>query len=143
MIKIGLNGFGRIGRAITRIVAEKKEFEIKVINEIDEDLSNLAYLLKYDTIYGKSRFKISILKEGNSLAINNKNIKFYSKKNIQDVDWEKNEVDIVIDATGVQSNVDNAKKILSKKIKKVLITHSPDKNIDKTLIMGVNENNYN
>lgn len=143
MIKIGLNGFGRIGRAITRIVAEKKEFEIKVINEIDEDLSNLAYLLKYDTIYGKSRFKISILKESNSLAINNKNIKFYSKKNIQDVDWEKNKVDIVIDATGVQSNVDNAKKILSKKIKKVLITHSPDKNIDKTLIMGVNENDYN
>ena len=61
MIKVGLNGFGRIGRAITRILAEKRNFKIIVINEIDEDVENLAYLLKYDSIYGKFKGNIKLL----------------------------------------------------------------------------------
>ena len=78
MIKVGLNGFGRIGRAITRILAEKRNFKIIVINEIDEDVENLAYLLKYDSIYGK--FKGNIKTRNDSIIANNNKIKFFSKK---------------------------------------------------------------
>lgn len=142
MIKIGLNGFGRIGRAITRIILNSKNIQISAINDIDDDIDNLIYLLKNDTIYG--RFKSKILKiNSNSIIVNKNKIIFFSKKNINQIPWHKLKLDIVIDATGVEKNVKLSKKILSKKLKKVLITHSPKKHVDFTLIKGVNEKKYN
>jgi len=140
MIKVGLNGFGRIGRAITRILAEKRNFKIIAINEIDEDVENLAYLLKYDSIYGKFKGNVKI-RNGN-IIVNNNKINFFSKKKIQDVPWERYKVDVVIEATGVHNNLLGAKKIVKKKISKIVITHSSNKNIDFTMIMGVNEKKY-
>ena len=99
MIRVGLNGFGRIGRAITRIATYNKKIKIVAINDIDEDLKNLTYLLKYDSIYGKFRANISSNK--NSIKINNNIIKFFSKNNIDEVPWKNNNVDIIIDATGL------------------------------------------
>ncbi|OUW57817.1 MAG: hypothetical protein CBD57_04075 [Candidatus Pelagibacter sp. TMED197] len=141
MIKIGINGFGRIGRAITRIISNSKDIEVAAINDIDNDTKNLSYLLKYDTIYGKFNHNIEFKKQ-NIITINRKNINFYSKSLINEVPWSKHEIDLVIDASGVENNTLNSKKILGKKLSKVLITHSPDKNIDYTLIIGVNEKNY-
>jgi glyceraldehyde 3-phosphate dehydrogenase len=141
MIKIGINGFGRIGRAITRIISNSKDLKISVINDIDDNVKNLTYLLKYDSIYGKFN-KIVKDKKNNQISINKNIIKFYSKKIINEVPWAKHEVDIVIDSSGVEKNVINSKKILGKTISKVLITHSPDKNVDSTLILGVNEKSY-
>ena len=142
MIKIGLNGFGRIGRALTRIISESSDLELLVINDIDADISNLAYLIKYDSIYGNLKFPLEILKNQNAIKINNKKINFFSYKNINEVKWNEFNLDLVIDATGVESNTINAKKIINEKLKKVIITHSPDDHIDKTIIMGVNEDSY-
>ena len=141
MIKIGINGFGRIGRSITRIISSKKDLKIVAINEINNDLDNLGYLLKYDTIYGKLKNKINVTKS--EINIDNKRIKFFCKKDITEVPWNKLGIDVVIDATGVAKNVKDAKKIIKNSVKKNVITHSPDKNIDFTMIMGVNEKSYN
>ena len=141
MIRVGLNGFGRIGRAITRIATYNKKIKIVAINDIDEDLKNLTYLLKYDSIYGKFRANISSNK--NSIKINNNVIKFFSKNNIDEVPWKNNNVDIIIDATGLDKNIYLSKKVLKKGIKKILITNSPKENIDFYMVLGANENEYN
>ena len=141
MIKIGINGFGRIGRSITRIISSKKDLKIVAINEINNDLDNLGYLLKYDTIYGKLKNKINVTKS--EIKIDNKRTNFFCKKDITEVPWNKLGIDVVIDATGVAKNVKDAKKIIKNNVKKIVITHSPDKNIDFTMIMGVNEKSYN
>ena len=115
MIKIGINGFGRIGRSITRIISSKRNLKIVAINEINDDLDNLGYLLKYDTIYGKLKNRINVKKS--ELIIDNNKIKFFNKKDITEVPWNKLGVDVVIDATGVAKNVKDAKKILKNSVK--------------------------
>tara|TARA_B100000401_G_C52792186_1_gene713988 strand:- start:522 stop:1568 length:1047 start_codon:yes stop_codon:yes gene_type:complete len=142
MIRVGINGFGRIGRAITKIISKSKNIKISVINEIDENIGNLYYLLKYDSIYGKFNQKVKVDSDKQTIFIANNKIKIFSKKNIDEVNWKKFGVDVVIDATGVEKNVINAKKIINKKLSKVIITHSPNKYIDNTLILGANENSY-
>ena len=139
IINVGINGFGRIGRTITRLLAKNKKFRICKINDINNDISNLAYLLKYDTIYGKIDCKVSI--EDNQLIINKNPVDIFSKKKIDQVNWGK--VDLVIEATGSNVNLINSKKILSEKLKKIIITHSPKDHVDFTMIMGVNEHLYN
>lgn len=141
MIKVGINGFGRIGRAITRIISTKNDFKIVAINEINNDISNLAYLLKHDTIYGNLKKNIKV--DGKSIFLNKKKIQFFCKKNITEVPWNKLGVNVVIDATGNAQNVKDSKKIINKIVKKVVITHSPEKNVDFTMILGVNEKHYN
>ncbi len=141
MITVGINGFGRIGRIVTRILSSKKNFKISLINEVDDDVSNLAYLLKYDSIYGK--FPGTIKHRNKNIYINNKKIKLTSKKKINEVPWTQSKVDVVIDASGTSENVSLANNLINKGIKKVIITHSPKKNIDFTMILGVNEKNYN
>ena len=141
MIKIGINGCGRIGRAITRIISNSQNIKITAINDIDDDVKNLAYLLKYDSIYGKFKQQVKAEKK-NQIYVGNNKINFYSKEVINDVPWHKHNIDIVIDSSGVEKNVINSKKIIGSKLSKVLITHSPDKNIDFTLILGVNEKKY-
>lgn len=141
MIRVGLNGFGRIGRAITRIISNSNDINLVAVNDIDDDTENLTYLLKYDTTYGKFTKSLK-LKNKNNLLINNNNIHFYSESLIDKVPWHKHKIDLVIDASGVEQNVINSKKILSDELRKVIITHSPDQNIDHTIIMGVNEESY-
>ena len=141
MIKIGLNGFGRVGRVLTRLISSQKNMKLVAINEIDTDVNNLAYLLKYDSIYGK--FKGKVPSANGYIFINGEKIKTFSKKKIQNVPWKNLKIDVLVDATGVGRNVVAAKKIAKKGVSKVIITHSPDKNIDFTMIMGVNEKQYN
>ncbi len=141
MIRVGLNGFGRIGRVVARILSTKRKYKLVLINEIDNDIENLAYLFKYDSLYGK--FNGRVKKNGNSILINKDEVKIFSKKKIEDVPWKKNKIDVVIDASGTNSNVRSSKKILKNGVKKVIITHSPNNNIDFTMILGVNEKNYN
>ena len=141
MIRVGLNGFGRIGRSIARIISEKKDIKLVLINDVDSDIQNLCYLLKYDSVYGIFQKKISSKK--NKILINNKSINFFSKKLINQVPWQKYNIDDVIDATGLNENVKQSKKLIKSGIKKVLITHSPEKNIDFYMVIGANEKQYN
>lgn len=142
MIKLGINGFGRIGRALYRLNLEQKKFQITVINDIDSNLDNHAYLLKYDSTYGKlKKHKVSILND--NLIIDNKCSHFYSYSDIKAVPWEKHDVDAVIDASGVSGNVIDSHSLIGRgSIKKVIVTHSPSKSIDATLMLGVNEKQY-
>jgi glyceraldehyde 3-phosphate dehydrogenase len=142
MIKIGINGFGRIGRALFRINLLHKNYEVVAINEIDPDIDNMAYLLKYDSTYGKL-FNNKISREGDYLVVDDQKIKVYHERNIKDVDWAKHSVDVVIDSSGVFENVIGAKYITDNKIvNKVVVTHSPKSGIDLTLMIGVNEKSY-
>ncbi len=139
-INIGINGFGRIGRVIARILSTKKKFKIVLINEIDEDVNNLAYLFKYDSHYGKFNGSVSTNKK--TIKINKNKIDITNIEKVENIPLKKKKVDILIDASGVDTNVNSAKKVLKQGVKKVIVTHSPKKNVDFTMIMGVNEKKY-
>ncbi len=137
-IRVGLNGFGRIGRAIFRNNLEKKYFDIVVINDINPDINNLAYTLNYDTLY--DRLSVMFRSEGDSIVSDEGHIvKITHEQVIDDVNWAGFEVDYVIDCSGVLKNVLHAKNLVSNgKVKKVFITHSPEP-VDFTLVLGANE----
>ena len=103
-LKVGINGFGRIGRAITRIISDLKDINVAAINDIDDDTENLSYLLRYDTIYGKFKHNVK-LKSKNNLLINDNTVQFYSESMIDNVPWHDHKIDLVIDASGVEKNV--------------------------------------
>ncbi len=137
MIKIGINGFGRIGRAIFRSNLNKKAFKVVAINDINPDLGNIVYQLNYDTLYDRLDEKFDFEKD--YMYNNNNHIKVFHKKNIDEVDWQSHDVDIVIDASGVLENVLRAKKAIKKQnLKKIVITHSPNE-VDFTMVLGANE----
>ena len=141
-VRIGINGLGRIGRAILRNNLEKDFFEIVCINDLNPDINNVAYLLKFDTTYGKLNDKVDV--EKNLLVVNNKKIPIHSEKDIREVPWDKYDVDIVIDSSGVDLNLKNARSLIELKVKKYICTNSPAKEkVDKTIIMGVNEDTIN
>ena len=140
MLRIGLNGFGRIGRAIMRITEERLDCKIVVVNEIDPDIDNSVYLLRYDSIYG--RFKGNVSTDGKDMVIDDRKVKIYSESNCLNIPWKKHKVDVLIDATGIKENVEKAHSLIKKEISKVIITHSPKKNIDFYMILGVNEDQY-
>jgi len=143
MIRIGINGFGRIGRAIFRINEINSLFKVVAINDIDPNVENHAYLLKYDTIYGKFDGHVSSENGNMKMVVNDKVIQFYDKEKINEVPWEKHNIDIVIDGSGIYENVILCRNIIKKgSVKKVIITHSPKDGVDHTIIFGVNESTY-
>lgn len=139
MIKIGINGFGRIGRACLKILRASNKFQIVAINDIDPDINNHAYLLKYDSVHGK--YEASIKANEKGINIEGDQIDFYSEKETTSVPWKKHYADMVIDATGVRHNVLLAHELVKFDVKKVIITHD-SKEADISLILGVNEEKY-
>ena len=137
-IKVGINGFGRIGRAFTRINLSHKRYDIIVINDIDADLDNLAYLLKYDTTYGKLR-EHKVEAKGDTLIINGSLIKFFSNKYINEIPWSELGVEVVIESSGVFQNVISSRDTIKGSVKKAIVTHSPKEGIDFTYMYGVND----
>jgi len=133
-MKVGINGLGRIGRAIFRNNLNKKYFKITQINDINPDNKNLAYQLKYDSTYGTLANSVEGHKD--FILIDEKDdVSVFHHKDIHKVPWD---VDVVIDSSGIHSNVVNARKI--KHIKRYVVTHSPEsKLVDKSVIIGVNE----
>lgn len=137
MLRIGINGFGRIGRAIFRNNLVKKAFEVVAINDINPDISNIAYQLNYDTLYGSLDDKYYAV---NSYLCNNHDkIRIFHEAHLDEICWENEGVDIVIDASGVLDNVlraPNARRLHM--LKKVMITHAPDE-VDFSMVLGANE----
>lgn len=138
VIKIGVNGLGRIGRAIFRRALAMDNVEICVINEINPDIYNIAYTLNYDTIFGPLKEKVRV--EGNYLiAPNNKRIAVVHHKNIDEVNWQEYNVDGVIEATGVKANViASSNLIANKQAEHVFVTHAPSSDVDFTMVLGCN-----
>ncbi|OGP60538.1 MAG: type I glyceraldehyde-3-phosphate dehydrogenase [Deltaproteobacteria bacterium RBG_13_61_14] len=137
-IKIGINGFGRIGRCFFRIVQGSKDIEIVGINDL-VPAETLAHLLKYDSVHG--RYEKEVKAEGDSLVAAGKKVKVTSIKDPAQLPWKDLGVQIAIEATGLFTKRDDAKKHLDAGAKKVIIT-APAKEVDLTVVMGVNHKAY-
>lgn len=136
MIKIGINGFGRIGRLAFRTAIEKEKIEVVAINDL-LDINHLAYLLKYDSVHG--RFKGTIVVKDKTMVVNGKPIQVTCEKNPEDIQWGKAGVDYVIEATGLFTDRDKAALHLKGGAKKVVIS-APSKDAPM-FVMGVNHTN--
>ncbi len=134
-MKIAINGFGRIGRAVFKIALERK-LNVVAINDVHGAESS-AYLLKYDSIYGPYKGKINVKK--NSIVVNGKKVLVLSEREPEKLPWKKLGVDIVIESTGAFTDAREAKRHLLAGAKKVVIT-APAKNPDVTIVPGVNDN---
>lgn len=139
MTKIAINGFGRIGRLFFRQAIEKKGLQIIAINDLGS-AENLAYLLKYDTVYG--RFGKTVEVKDNALMVEGKKVIILQEKDPAKLPWKKLGIDIVVEATGVFSAYGKAKAHVDAGAKRVVIT-APAKDADtkdgKTVLVGVNE----
>ena len=145
MKRVAINGFGRIGRLFFRSAFGREDlgFEIAAINDLG-DLENLAYLLKYDTVYGTWDKNVGCKKldVGGELAVDKKKIKFLQVKDATLLPWKKLGVDIVVEATGVFESYEKAKVHIDAGAKRVVITapaKDEDGTLGKTVLMGVNE----
>src|SRR5688572_9578616 len=142
MIRVGLNGFGRIGRAVTRILSEHPDIALVVVNELDDDVANFAYLLKYDSLYG--RFAEAVEVAGPKvLRIGTHQVEFHSFPEIRQVPWGHYHVDVLIEASGVTANCVGAGELTrTGVVPKVVITNASG-GVDATIIIGVNDAAYN
>ena len=137
-IKVGINGFGRIGRNVLRTTLNDKNIEIVAVNDLT-DPKTLAHLLKYDSILGNLPNKITATAD--SINIDGKNIRVYAEKDPAKLDWSSVGAQVVVESTGRFTNAEDAKKHLRDSVKKVIIS-APAKNEDITIVMGVNEDKY-
>lgn len=139
-IKVGINGFGRIGRDVTRgfFEGDYEGIDIVAINATG-DYSVFAHLFKYDTAYGKFDGEVEPYEEG--LLINGQKVKFTNHRNPEEIPWKELGVELVIDSTGAFRDGEGLSKHLKAGAKKVVLT-APGKNVDKTIVMGVNEESY-
>jgi len=139
-VRVGINGFGRIGRAVVRDAMDNNDIEIVGINDI-ANIDVLGYLLKYDSVYGKYKGKVLI--EGDSLVVNGKKIPFFHEKEPTSLPWKNIGADVVMEATGVFRKRDDAAKHMVAGAKKVIISapYKGDKK-DLTIVYGVNHKEY-
>ena len=137
-IKIGINGFGRIGRNLLRCSMGEKDFDFVAVNDIT-DTKTLAHLLKYDSVLGNLQQKISSKEK--SIIVNEDEIAVYSEKDPAKLPWKDLGVDIVVESTGLFTKRSDAAKHLEGGAKKVLIS-APAKEPDVTICLGVNEEMY-
>ncbi|MDP3991764.1 MAG: type I glyceraldehyde-3-phosphate dehydrogenase [Candidatus Colwellbacteria bacterium] len=139
MAKIAINGFGRIGRLFFRETISNPNLEIVAINDLG-NLENLAYLLKYDTVYGRYDKEIKI--EGGSLVVDGKAVKCLQEKDPTKLPWKDLGIDVAIEATGFFESYEQAKAHLDAGAKRVVITapaKDDDGEIGRTCLVGVNE----
>ncbi|MEK7555836.1 MAG: type I glyceraldehyde-3-phosphate dehydrogenase [Patescibacteria group bacterium] len=140
--RVAINGFGRIGRAFFKIAKNRKELEIVAINDLG-DIQNLAYLLKYDTAYGKSDFEI-VVKEG-KLVVDGKEVIFLSEREPSKLPWGDLDIDIVLESTGIFASYEKSKVHLVAGAKRVVVSAPIKDNPEdagvsgSTVLMGVNE----
>lgn len=135
-IKVGLNGFGRIGRAFTRIALERDSFELVVVNTRKSTNNMMAYLLQYDSVYHK--FKMQVKEEADGISVNGKKILTNLAAAPEEIPWEKYDVDLVIDATGAFTTKEELQKHLKGTVKKVILT-APAKDEMPHVVLGVND----
>lgn len=136
--KIGINGFGRIGRSFLRIASSCKDFEVVAINDLT-DAKTLAHLLKYDSTHGV--FTADVKAKEDAIVVNGREIKILSIKDPASLPWHDLGAQVVVEGTGLFRDKEKASKHLQAGAKKVIIT-APAKSPDITIVMGVNEGDY-
>jgi glyceraldehyde 3-phosphate dehydrogenase (phosphorylating) len=137
-IRVGVNGFGRIGRVFFRTALGASDMEIVGVNDL-ADAKTLAHLLKHDSVHGA--LPAEVVAKGEAIFVNGREIRVCAIKDPAALPWRELGVDIVVESTGLFSDTANASKHLQAGAKKVIIT-APAKNPDATLVLGVNEKTY-
>ncbi|MGC9610617.1 MAG: type I glyceraldehyde-3-phosphate dehydrogenase [Minisyncoccia bacterium] len=139
MAKVAINGFGRIGRLFLKQALGQKGLDVVAINDLG-DIENLAYLLKYDTVYGRYEKEVEV--SGKNLIVDGKKILFLQEKDPAKLPWKELKIDVVVEATGVFESYEKAKVHLGAGAKRVVITapaKDEDGSLGRTVLMGVNE----
>jgi glyceraldehyde 3-phosphate dehydrogenase len=135
-VKIGINGFGRIGRLVLRIAHERKDVDVIAVNDIT-DARTLAHLLKYDSVHGK--FKGSIEVKGDAIVVDGKPLRVYAEKDPEKLPWKELGVDVAVESTGKFRKRDEIAKHLSAGAGKVLLSVPAKDEIDATIVVSVND----
>jgi len=137
-VKVGINGFGRIGRNLLRAAIDDQGIEFVAVNDIT-DPKTLAHLLKYDSVFGI--FPADVGFTGDCITVNGKSIQVFKTKDPAELDWSSLGAEIVVESTGLFTKAEDAKKHMKGSVKKVIIT-APAKGEDITIVLGVNEHAY-
>ncbi len=133
-INVAINGLGRIGRAFLKVALTRPELQVVAVNDLG-DISNLAYLLKYDSVYGRSEIEVSSIND--QLSIDGQNIKYLSEKEPAKLPWKELDIDVVVESTGFFASAEKSQAHLDAGAKRVVIT-APIKD-GTTILMGLNE----
>ncbi|MDR1006659.1 MAG: type I glyceraldehyde-3-phosphate dehydrogenase [Bacteroidales bacterium] len=138
MVKIAINGFGRIGRITFRNIQKKKNLEVVAINDLT-DAKTLAHLLKYDSVHG--RFDGTVEADNDFLVVNGKRIRVYAERDPENLPWKELGIDIVVESTGIFRNREKMSKHIKAGARKVILTVPADKaeDVDATVVLGVND----
>ncbi|CDQ39098.1 MULTISPECIES: type I glyceraldehyde-3-phosphate dehydrogenase [Virgibacillus] len=137
-VKVGINGFGRIGRNVFRQALKNDEVEVVAVNDLT-DANMLAHLLQYDSVHGHLEEEVTV--NGSNIVVGGKEIKVLSERDPADLGWGDLGVEVVIESTGRFTNGEDAQKHIDAGAKKVIIS-APGKNEDLTMVMGVNDDQY-
>jgi glyceraldehyde 3-phosphate dehydrogenase len=137
-IKVGINGFGRIGRNVVRAALHNPELDFVAVNDLT-DTKTLAHLTRYDSVLGQLHEEVRV--EGDFIHVGHRKIRVFATKDPAEIDWPSLGVDIVIESTGRFTDAIDAKKHLRGSVKKVIIS-APAKNEDITIVLGVNDKAY-
>ena len=137
-VKVGINGFGRIGRNIFRSSLGDSDIDFVAVNDLT-DTRTLAHLLKYDSVLGNLDHQITSTENG--ISVDGEEFRVFSQRDPAAIDWESVGAQIVVESTGIFTKAEDAKKHLRGSVKKVIIS-APAKNEDITIVLGVNEENY-
>ncbi|TKX30585.1 type I glyceraldehyde-3-phosphate dehydrogenase [Campylobacter estrildidarum] len=137
-VKVAINGFGRIGRCVARIILQRDDIELVAINDTT-DIELARYLFKYDTVHGEFRGDVEI--ENGDLIIDNKKIKVFKSRSIKDLDFSKYGVQIVLECTGAHLTTEKCQDFLNMGVQKVIMS-APAKDNTPTYVLGVNSELY-
>src|SRR6187549_1282344 len=137
-VKVGINGFGRIGRNIFRTSLGDPDIDFVAVNDLT-DTRTLAHLLKYDSVLGNLEHQITSTENG--ISVEGEEFRVFSQRDPAAIDWESVGAEIVVESTGIFTKAEDAKKHLRGSVKKVIIS-APAKNEDITIVLGVNEEQY-
>lgn len=136
MIRVAINGFGRIGRRVFRLIQERENLEVVAINDI-ADARTLSHLVKYDSIHGVLKSNVSF--DVNHIILDEQKIPLLNHKQIDDIDWSPYDVDVVIESTGKFKTTHELEKHLENGAKKVILSVPPADDSIKTIVLGVND----
>ncbi len=136
--KVGINGFGRIGRLVFRAMESDPDLEVVAINDLG-DIPTMAHLLKYDSIHGRVYDSVEAVEGG--FSVDGREVKVLSEREPGNLPWGELGVDVVVESTGLFTDANKAKAHIEAGAKKVIIS-APAKNEDITIVMGVNDNEY-
>ena len=140
-IKVGINGFGRIGRVVFRILMSKPEkFELCGINLRNANIEDMIYMIKYDSVFGRYTGKLEAAEDG--IIADGKKILVYSESDAANIDWTKSGAEYIIESTGVYNTTEKASVHLKGGAKKVIISAPSKDKVTPTFVMGVNHTNY-